>query len=183
MRGAAPALRWLAFATLALGLGLVACRRVREPPATPAPGNASTSSAHPPEFVHPPIPPEPAAARSARPECSSEALGQVAARIRETQKRAVAAVAPRVKDRCAAPPLAELYREVNGELLDRVRICVGQDGPLDAEWNLLESGLASLGVCTDCHRAVANRLADCRRTGDLLERAEVSARDKARVPG
>ena len=176
MRGAIRAFGWLPAAALALEVG--ACHRAKEPP-VPAP----TSSAHPPEFVHPPIPPEPV--KSARPECSAEALGQVAERIRETQRRALAAVETRRKDRhgsaCGSPAIVELYREVNGELLDRVRICVGQDGPLDADWNLLESGLASLGVCTDCHRAAPDRLADCRRAADLLERAQSATRDKART--
>jgi hypothetical protein len=180
MRGARSVLGWLPVAALALGAG--ACRRAPEAPPAPPPSPPRASSAHPAEFVHPPIPPEPI--KGARPECSGEALGHVAERIRETQKRAVAIVEKRPKDRrgtaCTSPVVAELYREVNGELLDRVRICVGQDGPLDAEWNVLESGLASLGVCTDCRRAAPDRLTDCRRTAELLDRAQSATRDKAR---
>ena len=46
---------------------------------------------------------------------------------------------------------AELEHQVKGELADRVRICVGQDGPLDPEWNLAEASLASLGAVHRLH--------------------------------
>ena len=156
---------------------------------TPVPQPAPPSSAHPAAFVHPPTPPEPAP--QARPECSHLALGHVAARIRETQAVAARALEPPRSHRpqgkarkwgCGSPAMTELEREVKGDLSDRVRICVAQDGPLDAEWNLLDASLASLGVCVDCARPTPARSTDCQRTARLITQAETEAAARGPTP-
>lgn len=154
------------------------------------------NSAHPEPFVHPPIPAEPTPSPSqARPECALLALDSVAARIRETQKAALRALEPPRAKRarahakgpasgCGSPEMSELDRQVKADLADRVRICVGQDGPLDAEWNLLDASLATLGVCVDCARPAVSRAPDCRRAADLITQAETeaAAREKTAAP-
>ena len=157
-----------------------ACRRNE-----PAPPPAPPSSAHPEPFVHPPIPSEPAAAPQARPECSYAALVPVAARIREAQQLGTRALGPTKKrkkqdglPRCGTPAQVELEHQIKGELADRVRICVGQDGPLDPEWNLLEAALASLGNCIDCTRMSEGREVDCQRTAARITQAEGDAAKK-----
>lgn len=151
------------------------------------PPPARASNAHPEPFVHPPMPSEPPAAPQARPECSYAALVPVAARILEAQKLGTRALEPtkskrkKKKDglpRCGTPALAELEHQVKGEFADRVRICVGQDGPLDAEWNLLEASLASLGSCIDCTRMSEGREVDCQRTAARVTQAESDAAKK-----
>jgi hypothetical protein len=169
---------------LAQSLGVTACRR-SEPVPSAAPPPAPASSAHPEPFVHPQIPSEPVASPQARPECSYGALVPVAARIREAQKLGTRALEPTKKKkrkdalpRCGTPAQAELEHQVKGELADRVRTCVGQDGPLDPEWNLLESALASLGNCIDCTRMSEGREVDCQRTAARLTQAETDAAKK-----
>jgi hypothetical protein len=61
-----------------------------------------------------------------------------------------------------------------------VRICVGQDGPLDPEWNLLEAAVASLGECIDCTRMSEGREVDCQRTAQRIDQAESDAAKKPR---
>jgi hypothetical protein len=165
---------------LVLSLALPACRR-NEPAPSAAPP-ALPSGAHPEPFVHPPIPSEPVASPQARPECSYAALVPVAARIREAQTLGTRALVPAKKKkkkdglpRCGTPAQAELEHRVKGELADRVRICVGQDGPLDPEWNLLEAALASLGNCIDCTRMSEGREVDCQRTAARVTQAEADA--------
>jgi hypothetical protein len=167
---------------LLLSLTLPSCKRNE-----PAPVPASASSAHPEPFVHPPIPSEPPATPQARPECSYAALVPVATRIREAQTLGTRALEPakskkkKKKDglpRCGTPALAELEHQVKGELADRVRMCVGQDGPLDPEWNLLEAALASLGSCIDCTRMSEGREVDCQRTAARVTQAESDAAKK-----
>ena len=172
---------------LSLSLALGGCRRNVPSPPSPAPSPSSASSAPSAPFVHPEIPPEPAP--QARPECSYLALGRVAARIRETQGAALRAAEPRrskrAKDRtsgCGSPAMSELESQVKGDLADRVRICVGQDGPLDAEWNLLDASLASLGVCVDCARPAPSRSTDCQRAGSLITQAESEAAAREKAP-
>jgi hypothetical protein len=170
---------------MALSLTISTCRR-NEPAPSAAPPPSPPSSAHPEPFVHPPIPSEPAPTPQARPECSYAALVPVAARIREAQKLGVRALEPtkkkkRKKDglpRCGTPAQVELEHQVKGELADRVRICVGQDGPLDPEWNLLEAALASLGNCIDCTRMSEGREVDCQRTAARITQAETDAAKK-----
>jgi hypothetical protein len=182
----------LALPLLSLWLPLAAACRSHEPP--PAPPAVAPRAARPSEFVHPPIPPEPT--KSARAECSGEALVQVAARVREAQQRAARGAEPasrnnnnnkkksekRTKARidqgegCGSPAMTELDREVKGPLLDRIRICVAQDEPFDPEWNLLDAGMASLGVCMSCGRVASDRAADCRRVAELVSQAEAGAR-------
>ncbi len=169
---------------LVLSLALASCKRNEPAPVPPPPA----STAHPEPFVHPPLPSEPPAAPQARPECSYVALVPVAARIREAQKLGTRALEPskskkrtRRKDglpRCGTPAQAELEHQVKGELADRVRICVGQDGPLDPEWNLLEAALASLGSCIDCTRMSEGREVDCQRTAARVTQAESDAAKK-----
>jgi hypothetical protein len=155
----------------------LACKR-NEPPAPAAP---PASGAQPEPFVHPSIPAEPTPAK-ARPECTYAALLPVAARMREAQKLGVRALEPTKKKRkndplprCGTQAQVELDRQIKGELADRVRICVGQDGPLDAEWNLLEAALASLGECIDCTRMSEGREVDCQRTAQRIAQAESDA--------
>jgi hypothetical protein len=175
---------------LMLSLTLLGCRRNEPAPSAPAPRpSAPASTAHPEPFVHPPIPSEPAASAQARPECSYLAMVPVAARIREAQKLGVRALEPTKKKkkndglpRCGTPAQAELEHQVKGELADRVRICVGQDGPLDPEWNLLEAALASLGNCIDCTRMSEGREVDCQRTAARLTQAESDAAKKQPLP-
>jgi hypothetical protein len=165
-----------------------ACRRSEPAPSAPAvPPPAPSSTAHPEPFVHPPIPSEPAAPVQTRPECSYAAMVPVAARIREAQKLGTRALEPskskRKKNRdglprCGTPAQVELEHQVKGELADRVRICVGQDGPLDPEWNLLEAALASLGSCIDCTRMSEGREVDCQRTAARVTQAESDAAKK-----
>lgn len=168
-----------------------ACRRNEPAPGAPVPPLLPASSAHPEPFVHPPIPSEPAAPVQARPECSYAALVPVAARIREAQKLGTRALEPskskrkKAKDglpRCGTPAQAELEHQVKGELADRVRICVGQDGPLDPEWNLLEAALASLGSCIDCTRMSEGREVDCQRTAARITQAESDGAKKQPSP-
>jgi hypothetical protein len=175
---------------LMLSLTLLGCRRNEPASSAPAPRpSAPASTAHPEPFVHPPIPSEPAASAQARPECSYLALVPVAARIREAQKLGMRALEPTKKKkkkdglpRCGTPAQAELEHQVKGELADRVRICVGQDGPLDPEWNLLEAALASLGNCIDCTRMSEGREVDCQRTAARLTQAESDAAKKQPLP-
>jgi hypothetical protein len=167
---------WLAVAVLPIAI--VACRREPPPSVAPPPPPAS-SSAHPEPFVHPDIPAEPPPAQ-ARPECSYAALVPVAARIREAQKLATRALEPGKKrrdraPRCGSPAMAGLDRQIKIDLADRVRICVGQDGPLDPEWNLLDAALASLGACIDCGRMIEGRAVDCQRTTQRIAQAESDA--------
>jgi hypothetical protein len=189
LAGRARARARLAVVVVALSLALPACRRNEPAPSAVPPPPAPASSAHPEPFVHPPIPSEPVAPAQARPECSYAALVPVAARIREAQKLGTRALGPtnprkktkRKKDslpRCGTPAQAELEHQVKGELADRVRICVGQDGPLDPEWNLLEAALASLGNCIDCTRMSEGREVDCQRTAARITQAEGDAAKK-----
>ena len=178
---------WLAVIVIAVVLApaVSGCRR-DEPGRGPVPPPpAPASSAHPEPFVHPSIPTEPTPPQP-RPECSYAALVPVAARIREAQKLAARALEPpdpknkakKKKDRlprCGSPAVAELDHQVKGELADCVRICVGQDGPLDPEWNLLEAALASLGACIDCTRMSEGREVDCQRTAARITQAESEA--------
>ena len=185
-----PASSLMLSVTLLLMLSptLLGCRRNEPAPSAPA-SRPSAPAAHPEPFVHPPIPSEPAASAQARPECSYLAMVPVAARIREAQKLGVRALEPTKKKRkndglprCGTPAQAELEHQVKGELADRVRICVGQDGPLDPEWNLLEAALASLGNCIDCTRMSEGREVDCQRTAARLTQAESDAAKKQPRP-
>jgi hypothetical protein len=191
LAGGARARARLAIVVVAVAQSFLsaACRRNEPAPSAPVPPSPPANSAHPEPFVHPPIPSEPPAAPQARPECSYAALVPVAARIREAQKLGTRALEPskskskkaQRKDglpRCGTPALAELEHQVKGELADRVRICVGQDGPLDPEWNLLEASLASLGSCIDCTRMSEGREVDCQRTAARIRQAETDAAKK-----
>jgi len=166
---------------LGLSLAVGGCRQNEPVPSAAPPAPAPASGAPEEPFVHPPIPSEPATPQ-ARPECSYAALLPVAARIREAQKLGLRALEPTKKKkkkdslpRCGTPAQVELDHQVKGELADRVRICVGQDGPLDAEWNLLEASLASLGACIDCTRMSEGRQVDCQRTAQRIGQAESDA--------
>ena len=179
---------WARLASVvALSLTFTACHRSEPAPSSPVP--APASSAHPEPFVHPPIPTEPTTPQ-VRPECSYPALVPVAARIREAQKLGTRALEPTKKKNkkndarphCGTPAQAELEHQVKGELADRVRICVGQDGPLDPEWNLLEAALASLGNCIDCTRMSEGREVDCQRTAARITQAESDAAKKQPSP-
>ena len=169
-----------------LALAPGGCRRRETAAAVVAlPAPVPRSSAHPSEFVHPPIidpPPNP----EARPECSTGALAHVVARIREVQKAAATVPAPPRKPGrragCGSPAMAALDQQVKGDLDERVRGCVGRDGPLDAEWNSLGYSLSSLGVCLDCARPVPERKADCQRALEVVNRALTDAQAKSPQP-
>lgn len=178
-------LAWLA--AVALSIALTSCRN-REPAASaiqppPAlPNTNAVNGAHPAPFVHPEIPTEPPPSQ-ARPECSYAALVPVAARIRDARELAFRALHPPKKKqdpspRCGSPAMADLDHRIKVDLGDRVRICVGQDGPLDPEWNLLDASLASLGVCMDCGRSVPSRTPDCQHAADQIAQAQSEAAKK-----
>ena len=173
-------LAWLAAAVLSIASS--ACRN-REPaasaiPPAPPPNANPAGSAKPETFVHPAIPAEPTVPQ-ARPECAYPALVPVAVRIREAREVAFRALHPQKKQdlalRCGSSAMTELDHQIKVDLGDRVRICVGQDGPLDPEWNLLDAALASLGACMDCSRPAPTRTIDCRHAADQIAQAESGA--------
>jgi hypothetical protein len=132
-----------------------------------------------------------AAAPPPHQDCSWDGLRGTIAQIRGVARRAApfeaggarkpaaarkdeAAAAPD----CAPPLTAILSRQVKGPMLARVGACVGQDGPLDAEWDLVNSGLLSLDTCLDCARAPAERTAGCKRARESIDRADQATRTK-----
>ena len=187
---------WLALA-LAAGLPLGGCRRppapgtgtTPPPSAAPSPPGAVRRTAEPLPLVHPQVQDPAPPTQETRPECSTGALLRVSARILEAQTAAIAATELNHKAGsrhpvCGSPALARLEGEVKGALDDRVRICVAQDGPLDAEWNSLSAALSSLGECLDCgHPASASdRKASCLRARDVVNRAQADAQAKSPAP-
>jgi hypothetical protein len=102
-------------------------------------------------------------------DCSQPALVRVVEQIRQVQKG----------PGCPAPAAVTAGADVRGTLLDRVAGCVGRDGPLDAEWDMLNAGVLSLGGCLDCARPAKARSIDCKRSRETVDRAEKSARKAA----
>jgi hypothetical protein len=102
-------------------------------------------------------------------DCSQPALLRIASQIRDVQKGPV----------CPAPAAIAAGADVKGALLDRVAACVGRDEPFDAEWDMLNAGVLSLGVCLDCSRPAKARSVDCKRSRDIVDRVERSARKQA----
>jgi hypothetical protein len=122
-----------------------------------------------------------AANKPSHADCSPGALARVTEQVRSLQARAaIDARAGKgrksdVEASCASDAAAQRSQQIKGELLDRAAGCVGQDGPLDAEWDMVNSGLLSLGVCLDCRRTPGERAADCKRSREIIARAEKSA--------
>ena len=173
-RGAAlVALAWIAF-------GAPACRRNEAP--APAPALIPPPPARASEFVHPPIPSEPVV-KPARAECSAEALAQIAARVREVQRRAARAAGVTGKaarrDGCGSPAMAQVVEQVKGPLAERVRGCVAQDETFDPEWNLLDSAMITLATCADCGRPASGRSPDCKRVAALVAQAEEGVKKRS----
>jgi len=171
-----------------IGAGLLAalliaqgCRR-REA-AAPSPPLIPPPPARPSEFVHPPVPAEPVV-KPARAECSAEALAQIAARLREMQRRAARAVdlgsQGARRDGCGSALMTQIDQDLKGPLLDRVLACVAQDETFDPEWNLLEAARAALAACADCARPAPGKKADqkaaCQRAIALVGQAEAGAK-------
>ena len=165
----------------AIGAGLLAavliaqaCRRKE----APAPTIIPPPPPRPSEFVHPPVPAEPVV-KPARAECSAEPLAQIAARLREMQRRAARAVELGAKgarhDGCGSAVMTQIDQDLKGPLLDRVLACVAQDETFDPEWNLLEAARAALAACADCARPAQGRKVDCARVTALVGQAEKGA--------
>ena|SRR5215471_7470986 len=165
---------------VALGALLAACSR------TPAGGGSSPGTAGPQPA---PVPPPAAAARRPEPfthpllaeaavkivdqDCTAEALAATVGRIRFTTAQAAplarkrGPAKPRPEAGCATPeaePLGAYVRQLEG----RVSACVAKDAPLDAQWDLANSAVLSLGLCLDCARPPEERAARCRRALDIL---------------
>jgi hypothetical protein len=113
-------------------------------------------------------------------DCSKEALWVTAHRLREVHRRAELVRAEQAKKRgpgpgCGSPAADDLSLQVRSEILSRVSACVGRDGPFDPEWDMVNSGVLSLGVCLDCGRPPAARVDDCKRALDVINRADKSS--------
>lgn len=127
--------------------------------------------------------------------CTKQALWVVAYQLRDVHRRAERVRAdqakkPKPKSKlkngpaqanasggepglvCPTAEADELSRQVRSETLRRVGACVGRDGPLDPEWDMVNSGVLSLGVCLDCSRAPAARAKDCKTAIDVIDRAD-----------
>jgi hypothetical protein len=171
-------------ACVAVTVGVTACQR-KEAPVAPARPVIPPPPARPSEFVHPPIPSEPVV-KPARAECSGEALVQVAARVRELQRRAARAALVTGKtarrEGCGSAAMIEVAEDVKGPLVDRVRGCVAQDETFDPEWNLLDAAMITLATCADCNRPVKARAPDCNRVADLVGQAAAGAQKPSAGP-
>jgi hypothetical protein len=164
-------------ACVAVTLGVTACQR-KEAPGFPAPPLIPPPPARRSEFVHPPIPSEPVI-KPARAECSGEALAQVAARVRELQRRAAQANGKTARrGGCGSPAMIQVTADVKGPLVDRVQGCVAQDETFDPEWNLLNAAMITLATCADCNRPLKARAPDCNRVADLVGQAEDGAKKR-----
>jgi hypothetical protein len=183
----------LLFAALPIG-----CRRPEANPAT-APAidaaaaaaaaaasmaRARAASARVP-FVHALL--SQAESHVAHEDCSPGALRAVAEQVRDIQRKGASsttAASHMGSDATGCPSAVaeELRPQVKGPLLDRAGACVGRDGPLDAEWDMLNSAVLSLGLCLDCSRAAKERGADCKRSRAVIDRVEKSARKAASTP-
>jgi hypothetical protein len=168
---------WVTLAALALGVAL-ACQRGAPTSGPGAPGQPAAplpAARAPAPFTHPML--SGASAEAPRADCSRRALlatiEQVHDRaVRSTPGRDRRASTKRQNDEsCPTPAAQEAGVIVRGELLDRVGSCVGQDGPLDAQWAMIHSAVSSLGVCLDCPRTAGEQAAQCHRALDVLRRA------------
>lgn len=109
-------------------------------------------------------------------DCSGPALAAVVARALAIEAKAdpAGATGPGSKHAGGSCPSAgaeETGKTVRGELLARVGGCVARDGPLDPQWDMVNSAVLSLGVCLDCRRARQEQVTQCRRAHDVLQRA------------
>jgi hypothetical protein len=105
-------------------------------------------------------------------DCSRPALSAVVARVLAIEAKAAPAghspAKPATNEGCPSPAAGELSKTLRGELLPRVGGCVARDGPLDPQWDMVNSAVLSLGVCLDCPRPLGERTAQCRRARDVL---------------
>jgi hypothetical protein len=166
-------------AVVALG---VACQKPAPPPA-PKPAAAPvlrrpTSTL----FDHSLVPDLPARPRQ---DCSPEALMAVARHVGEMENIAVLPFTkPRAKGKlhqetqCPTPEAALVAAEAKGPLPERVSACMSQDGPYDAEWDMVNSAVISLAVCLDCARPKDDRMARCQRVADVVKRAEQTVKSR-----
>ena len=79
---------------------------------------------------------------------------------------------------CPTPESQLALNEVKGTLPDRVSSCMSQDAPFDAEWDMVNSAVISLGACLDCARPKDDRTARCRWVADQVKRAEQSVKGR-----
>ena len=79
---------------------------------------------------------------------------------------------------CPTPESQLALNEVRGTLPDRVSSCMSQDAPSDAEWDMVNSAVISLGACLDCARPKDDRTARCRWVADQVKRAEQSVKGR-----
>jgi hypothetical protein len=168
------------------------------PPAlSGAPARAAASHALP--FTHPLL--SQAGPHIAHENCSKEALWMVAYQLRDVHKKAERARVDQVRRQgrnpakkqvkaaataggpsalsCPTPEADELGRQVRSETMRRVGACVGQDKPLDPEWDMVNSGVLALGVCLDCGRSPEARAKDCKNALDVIDRADKLAHGQA----
>jgi hypothetical protein len=187
-------------AAAALAVTFSACHGREEagvksgPAAPPAAAAPRSPTPHALPFTHPML--SQAAPHVAHEDCSKEALWVVAYRLRDVHKKAERARAEAAKKHgrsktpapapggpggaatqsCGSPEVDELGRQVRSETLYRVGACVGRDNPLDPEWDMVNSGVLSLGVCLDCSRTPEARAKDCQRALDVIDRADKLSR-------
>jgi hypothetical protein len=171
--------------SIALAVGVVlGCHRSAPPTAEVggAGGGATaprTVARHQAPFAHPLL--AGATTEVTHEDCSRPALLAVVARTLAIEVEA-APTAPRQRSKpgtnegCPSPAAADLGKIVRGELLPRVGGCVARDGPLDPEWDMVNSAVLSLGVCLDCRRARDEQVTQCRRAHDVLQRATQTPR-------
>jgi hypothetical protein len=150
--------------------------------APPAPAPAPPRRPPPEPFTHPLL------AQAERPisheDCSRGALWSVAQQIRGMHKEVARGVrmarnqgktAGAPGGACQPPALEDLAKIVRGPLQERVGGCVGRDGPYDPEWDMVNSGVLSLGVCLDCSRPPEQRAGDCKHALEAIDRAQKAA--------
>jgi hypothetical protein len=109
-------------------------------------------------------------------DCSRPALSAVVGRVLAIEAKAAPsgrAGPPKLGtgEGCPSSAAGELAKTLRGELLPRVGGCVARDGPLDPQWDMVNSAVLSLGVCLDCPRPLGERTAQCRRARQVLGQA------------
>jgi hypothetical protein len=108
-------------------------------------------------------------------DCSRPALVTVANRLLAIEAKADPAATrggpKHPSESCPSPVAEETEKIVRGELFTRVGGCVARDGPLDPQWDMVNSAVLSLGVCLDCRRGRDEQATQCRRARDVLLRA------------
>jgi hypothetical protein len=152
----------------------VVTRLHRQPPAR-APSRPPAATKAPTEYVHPIIPSSPVVKPAVAP-CRAHDLHQLAAAIRQSERKLGPAVR---KGTEAGAPAACRSEGDNRRWSAMVDVfardasgCVAKDSELDSQWNQLQSGVVALDGCVDCTRPRAARTLDCQRANELLDAAE-----------